>query len=119
MICLYSSPDSDKTTFSLEKAIFWIEDSYFSFSLHRALIEVVWIACGLLQILITAELYIGEQVNALDVMLSNASRLSKFSDFFGGGGGGGGDYVFQLKCTWLTCFLILTHRVKKVNLVQM
>ncbi len=26
----YFSPDSDKLTFSLEKAVFWMENSYFS-----------------------------------------------------------------------------------------
>ncbi len=30
VICAYFSPDSDETTFSLETAILWIEDSYFS-----------------------------------------------------------------------------------------
>ncbi len=29
-ICAYFSPDSEKVTFSLEKAILWIEDLYFS-----------------------------------------------------------------------------------------
>ncbi len=30
LICAYFCPDSDEITFSLEKAILWIEDSYFS-----------------------------------------------------------------------------------------
>ncbi len=30
MICAYFAPDSDNMTFSLEKALLWIEDSYFS-----------------------------------------------------------------------------------------
>ncbi len=30
IICTYFSPDSDKMTFSLEKAILWINDLYFS-----------------------------------------------------------------------------------------
>ncbi len=30
LICVYFSPDSDETTFSLKKAILWIEDSHFS-----------------------------------------------------------------------------------------
>ncbi len=30
LIYAYFSPDSDKTAFSLDKAILWIEDSYFS-----------------------------------------------------------------------------------------
>ncbi len=30
LICAYFSPDSDEATFSLEKAVLWIEDSYFA-----------------------------------------------------------------------------------------
>ncbi len=30
MICEYFTPDGDKITFSLEKAILWIKDMYFS-----------------------------------------------------------------------------------------
>ncbi len=30
IICVYFSPDSEKTTFSMDKAILWIDDSYFS-----------------------------------------------------------------------------------------
>ncbi len=71
VICAYFSPDSDETTFSLETAILWIEDSYFSrrqqfevkniwmdlFFLNMQLFTsqyicwwtgVVWITCGLL-----------------------------------------------------------------------
>ncbi len=37
LICAYFSPDSDKMNFSLEKAVLWIDDSYFS---RKQLFEV-------------------------------------------------------------------------------
>ncbi len=72
LICVYFSPDSDETTFSLKKAILWIEDSHFSWkqwievknvlmmNLFNKIyifftsqdvtwwIGVVWVTCGLL-----------------------------------------------------------------------
>ncbi len=42
MICAYFAPDSDNMTFSLEKALLWIEDSYFSrkFEVEKRLNDV-------------------------------------------------------------------------------
>ncbi len=67
LICAYFSPDSDKTTFSLEKVIIWIEDLFerkkhlkdgfvtnmllFAWGDVNWWTGVVWITCGLLRCL--------------------------------------------------------------------